>query len=521
MNRTQYGYYFREGMTPRPQQAEALAWLDEHMWVGHRVKVLEGPPATGKSLLADAVAKREEQRGHKTTIVTVTNLLLDQYIRDFPEYPFLKGQSHYNCVCFPGNTCETTKTLGAMVGNRHLCGNVCPYDIARSDCYEGAYAIFNPMSYFYFPKVARIKSTGEEKLVTDVLIVDEFQALAPMLQGMFELTIWEDDIKIPKGVSASQVAIVDLLKKRLNAIQMLLRSNTNQLSPKQIKPILAQGAKIATVVKNFEKNPEEFVVEEVEGYRYKKKMRSLKVRIIRPDRKVLNAFFQAKQIILMSATALDIDVKELGFKQWDKLNLTSPIPKERRRFYAESIAMNSYANQGMAIPLIAKRIKEIVDARPTERGVVLCTYRQAELLKEYLTGDLYLFHGKDDRAAVTEWFIKNPHVRRVAVLAASFEGLDLKNDIARYVIMCIFPLPNYMDAVVQKRIEIDKASNDPQHWYEMQAMKQVIQGSGRASRNETDFSSIHMLDTKFVRAYSATKKQLPEVFKEAITWGRG
>jgi len=30
-----------------------------------------------------------------------------------------------------------------------------------------------------------------------------------------------------------------------------------------------------------------------------------------------------------------------------------------------------------------------------------------------------------------------------------------------------------------------------------------------------------MLDTKFVRAYSATKKQLPEVFKEAITWGKG
>ena len=521
MNRNNYGYYFREGFTPRPQQEEALAWFDENMWTGHRVKVLEGPVATGKSLVADAIAKREEQRGNKTSIVTATNLLLDQYIRDFPEYPCLKGMSHYDCVCFPGNTCETTRLMGAMMGNRHLCGSQCPYVRARSDCYEMPYAIFNTMSYFYFPKVEKVKSTGEKTLITDVLIVDEFQALAPMLQAMFELVLWEEDIKIPHGVSASAVAVVDLLTKRLNAIKRMIQHSAGTLSPKQIKPLVNQAAKIDLIINNFEKKPEEFVVEELEQYRYRKKMRSLRIRTIRPDRKVLNAFFQAKRIVLMSATALDIDVKELGFKNYDKLNLSSPIPKERRKVYVESIVQNSFAKQEIAVPLIAKRIKEIVNARPTERGVVLVTYRQAEMLKEYLTEPHYVFHGKEDRQTVIADFIKNVHIRQVAVLAASFEGLDLKNDIARFVIMGIFPLPNYMDAVVRKRIDMDQNSNDPQHWYEMQAMKQIIQGAGRASRNEKDYSTIHILDTKFVRAYAATKKQLPDVFKEQLIWGRG
>lgn len=522
MNRNNYEYYFRDGFVPRPQQSEALAWLDEHMWIGPKCKVIEGPVAVGKSLLSDAVAKREEARGNTTSIVTATNMLLDQYSSEFTEYPCLKGQSHYPCNAFPGNHCGQTKILEKLTnGKQPFCSDICPYDDAKTKCYQSKYAIFNTMSYFYFEKLLKNVVTGKYYPFTDVLIIDEFQEVASLLTAMFEITLWEDDIRFKRGVSASLPAVVELLKKRANALVTLFKLSYQKLTPKEIGKLVDEADRLYMVAKYLENDPDEFVVEEAETPKRGKKLNCLKIRAIRPQKKQLKTLFCCKQVILMSATALDIDVKELGFKEFDKLNLSSPIPVERRKIYAESIVTNSFKNQDAAIPMIAKRIKEIVADRPNQRGVVLTTYRQMELLKEFLKDDFYLFHEKKDRQEVIQWFIDHPETYQIGVFAASFAGLNLKDDIARFIILPNTPLPNFGDAVVQKRIHLDKVATEPQAWYEMQAMKNIIQGSGRASRNEKDFSSIHILDTQFIRIYAKTKQHLPNVFKEAIVWGRG
>jgi len=523
LNRTQTGYYFRKGYDPRDEQVELMEWWDSVRGNGVKCKKAAAPTGTGKSLGIDAITKREEESGKKVSIVTGTIILQEQYRREFSEYPVLMGASNYDCVCFPGNTCDLTRQMDQLMGLKagESCGDHCPYSRARSDCYEQSSAIFNTMSYHYFPKWSGGNDQISKVPVTDLLIVDEFQMVAGMLNSMFELVIWEDEIDIPFGTSASVLATHALLKKRQSALSAYVKENITKLAPKKLKGLVGALNKIDEVARWLRDDSELFVIEEVNKLRYGKSLRCLQLRVIRPMPRVLNHFFAAKEVLLMSATALDIDVRELGFKKFDSIEVGSPIPVDQRLFYAENTVKYSFKTEAFATPLLIKRIKEICEnIHPNERGIILTTYRFAEVLRQHLTDSRFVFHTQADKKAVVGEFVGGAGVNTVAILSGSWEGLDLKDDLARFVIIPIFPLPNWKDSVVQKRVLLDQALETPEHWYEMQAMKSVIQGSGRASRNERDKSTIYMLDSKFTGAFLKVKKQLPKAFIEAIRWSK-
>lgn len=516
-------YYFNKLFNPRPQQIQLCNWWDSVRDHAPKCKAADAPTGTGKSDFAMAVALREAACGRKVSIVTGSNLLLNQYITSFPDIPSLKGAEHYECQCFPGNTCGMTRQTERILGSRPgtNCGDVCPYLIARSECLHQNIAMFNTMSYFYFPKWKAPDSKGIPQPVTDLLIVDEFQMVAGMLNLQFELTLWEDDIKIPPGISASNIATVELLKKRLKALKKLIAEAQGKIQVKKVSLLLDHATKVASVAEMLIDEPDNFIIEEIEKFRRKEKLRCLQIRAVKPLPKVLKHFFAAKQVLLMSATALDIDIKELGFKKFAKIEVDSPIPVERRQVYAENIVAYSANTEATTLPLLINRIKEICSIHhPNERGIILVSYRLSKILEKHLTDKRFIFHEQQDKKDVIANFIAHGGTNTVAILCGSFEGLDLKGDLCRFVIIPVLPLANWGDAVVQKRIELDKISPVREYWYEMQAMKLVIQGSGRASRNETDKSTIYMLDTKFARCFATTKKQLPKTFIEAIKWGK-
>ena len=522
MNRAQTGYYFRKGMDPREQQIQAMDWWDSVRKNGVKCKKIAGPTGTGKTLLADAIAKREENAGRKISIVTGTILLQDQYKRELPEYPVLMGASNYDCVCFPGNTCAMTRQMEQLMDTRPggFCEDQCPYTKARSDCYASPYAIFNIMSYFFFAKWGEA-DRGIRKHVTDLVIVDEFQMVASMLNSLFELVIWEDDIHIPRGTSASIVATYELLKKRQGALSKYLKENIKELKPGKIKVLVDHLAKIDEVSRMLRDESDLFIVQELDRLRYNKMMRCLQIRVVKPMPKVLRHFFAANEVLLMSATALDIDVRELGFKTFDSFEVESPIPVSQREIYVENTALYSFKTQETALPVILKRVEEIVDKlHPGERGIVLTTYRVAKEMRERIKNPRFVFHEQTDKNDVIDSFLKTTSPDTVAVISGQWEGLDLKDDLARFVIIPIFPVDNWTDAVVQKRVQMDQALPVPENWYELQAMKKVIQGSGRASRHAKDKSTIYILDSKFTRAFLKTKSSLPKFFKDAVKWGK-
>ena len=73
------------------------------------------------------------------------------------------------------------------------------------------------------------------------------------------------------------------------------------------------------------------------------------------------------------------------------------------------------------------------------------------------------------------------------------EGLDLRDDEARFCIFAKIPWPDLSDPYVAER------KKRSQQWYENVTALSVIQGSGRVVRSITDHADTFIFDSSFER----------------------
>jgi len=91
------------------------------------------------------------------------------------------------------------------------------------------------------------------------------------------------------------------------------------------------------------------------------------------------------------------------------------------------------------------------------------------------------------------------------------EGVDLKDDLSRFQIMCKVPFPYLGDLVVKKRMEKNEK------WYPYMTAKSIIQSLGRSIRNETDHAISYILDSDWDRFFSKNRNLFPNEFNTLIS----
>jgi Rad3-related DNA helicase len=96
------------------------------------------------------------------------------------------------------------------------------------------------------------------------------------------------------------------------------------------------------------------------------------------------------------------------------------------------------------------------------------------------------------------------------------EGLDLKDDLARYQIILKVPYLFMGDKRVAKRV------NDygEDKWYNLQAVETICQAYGRAQRNEEDWSRLYILDESFKNLWNRYKYYFTNEFKNSYMYGQ-
>ena len=98
----------------------------------------------------------------------------------------------------------------------------------------------------------------------------------------------------------------------------------------------------------------------------------------------------------------------------------------------------------------------------------------------------------------------------IMVSASMNTGVDLKDDLCRWQVICKVPYPSLGDPQIKAR------TNQDQSWYTWQTAMTLIQTYGRGCRSDTDWCTTYMLDEKFRDIYSRNVRLFPNWFKEAI-----
>lgn len=501
--------YFVEKFQPRQVQLKALNWLQEN-WDLTKTLALSAPCSSGKSAIGMAIARCMAAQGKVTAYITPQKMLQNQLKKDYPEINMLQGSVGYSCSVLTKGKYKVSVEEAKVTNMCWKCEEkeVCEYFISRDNCYSEWISIYNPMSYMFLPK----KHNLELLYKPDVMILDECQTVAEMLSAMFDIKIWRFEIAYPKGVSGSLPRLRDILDRYKSYLETTIKATMTLLERAHIMLTIR---KIDRVIWGLDNDPQNFVIEEaIEPYR-RNMEQCIKVRVVKPPQILLNSFYGgASKIILMSGTLFKSTIKELGLENDCKLlDLPSPIPKENRRFLPLKAVSNGYSNP-TASEEVAACVTKIAAMHPNEKGIVLCTYEQGKKLSILLKDDpRFISHTKSNKQEVIQDFIMKSPPDTIAILAGAWEGLDLKDDLCRFIIITKCLYPNIMDNVVIRRKDIDPMS------YDLGTIETVIQGANRGTRHEKDFSITYMLDTNFNRLFVKTKSYLPQYFIESVVHG--
>lgn len=133
------------------------------------------------------------------------------------------------------------------------------------------------------------------------------------------------------------------------------------------------------------------------------------------------------------------------------------------------------------------------------------SYKILNYLMKTLKDRRLLFQDTTNRDKILAKHIKSTEPT-VLVSPSMTEGVDLKDDLSRFQIICKLPFPYLGDQLVQKRKE------RWDWWYSFETAKVLIQGIGRSVRNEEDYAVTYILDEAWANFWKYNSNLFPPSF---------
>lgn len=231
-------------------------------------------------------------------------------------------------------------------------------------------------------------------------------------------------------------------------------------------------------------------------------------------------FDMASHILLMSATVLDVNVlcNSLGITKDDiaYYRMESNFPVSKRPIYIQPAAKMTGGKGAMKTwaPKMMEAIEFICAKYPDKKGI-LHTHNFAihdwiiENSSKSLKKRLLSQKNYRDKAELLEHHATTEN--SVIVAPAMHEGVDLKDDLSRFQIICKVPYPNCFDDIqLKRRTELDR------NFYNWLVALKTCQSYGRSIRSETDWADTYIIDESIYSFLDVADTMLPKWFKEAI-----
>lgn len=517
----------------RDVQEKFLIWVQEN-WKNLDVLVGELPVAAGKSICLVAIGKwcGENDLGSVAGL-TPTTILQDQYSRDFPDIPMLKGASHYKCLCNPKIPCDRAKDVSgkycdhAKIYDHTGFSDSCPYIEAKR------IAAAAPLAFFNF------HSVSFNEMWKPVMCIDEGHNSENHVIGRFGLSLWECEfmargLNFPENLASeaefngSRKVNVPVLTKFLGEYLAQIEAeyeaaNTKKedftdpaANEKLCKALKSEMQTIMQVLDGIRFDPNNILMLFKKGTFYTKKqayrefnkteMEYIYIKPLKVDRlvkKVLWPEDKVKKIVFFSATFNQNDLKTLGLskKRCGIFKGESPIPVERREVRIWPVASMTYRNRAEGIPKVAAACLRLASKHHDTKGVLHCTYEVADEIRQMGFRDpnakRLIFHTQRDKKDALGYFLatKEP---KILVASGMSEGIDLAGHDFGWQVLTMIVRPSIVDDVNFWRLKYDKEK------YDWETVRQVEQTTGRISRFETDMGVSYVVVNDFWMLWNTT-----------------
>lgn len=510
--------------------------------------IMEAPTGSGKSIIALLVADVLNYYFGLEGYILISDLsLLDQYTRDvnmyFPDFKFLKGQDNYYCdenqLTYPFGVCRL-QGLSYYEINELPCAETCPYINARKNSISSGVTLMTYQAWLiqrnYIPYIMQDRG-GHPFRQRDFTICDEAHKLADIIQDHFSPIINKDDgnklaeivqdAKIEFGPQiAADLSINPLYYK--NIIDRLFLDDDNNVIYNNIETYfekietfgcLCESIKILVGKKN-PKKPSKTQIKlmnranwareyccKIEDYLKMIKESgswSIVKNIVNEDtikfncideRYLLKKHFHEKagNCLYMSATIGEPINYINSIASFNNIYISIPssFNFDKSPIYYDNEYKLSYDKKVENLPKIIKKIINIINNHKNIKGIIQTgSYAFADSLyntvPEEIKNRLLIYNDSKNKEEKLDEFYKSTD--KILIGPSLLEGIDLKDDLCRFIIVMKIPYPSLGDKFVER-----KSKMNPQ-WYIWKTVNALIQGIGRGVRNENDWCETYILD---------------------------
>lgn len=514
---------------PRPGSEEAMREIMSAFQSGKRFVMVQAPTGAGKSPISVAFSRK-----FNTTIWTPTKFLQEQYANT-PEFSFeytIRGKSNYNCglqgqgdvsvdsaICCSDKVTDENRDLvpwplkkDVKGISRHLkekCADsgVCPYysKLAKIPTTPGA--ILN------YDLGLRIKRNPLRKnagiYMGDSVVLDEAHQIISKIQSIYGYTL-TNSAAIKLFGNEGKRGKNEELDLWINRLMTIVRERIDGESDgKKIAKYQKFEKKVDTLLKLDIENEKKFHIDD----------RGSEVDIKPLDLRYLKnqVFSPFERVLMMSATFPANFRQVLGITEEEShiVKIKSTFkPSKRRAVFPKNIAnMNSRVVLQPNTDQI-QMLDYILAAHKNEKGIIHCgNYKFFDQLKGLYKGNKRFIWVSQDMDK-EEMFYKHVESSNPTVLVspAMLEGVDLKDDLARFGVLLKVPYP-YLDDYTKKMNGLFPG------WYENLTITNIVQAYGRQVRNQNDHAVFYIIDGAFKILLNKNKRLFPSYFSEALKIG--
>ncbi len=228
----------------------------------------------------------------------------------------------------------------------------------------------------------------------------------------------------------------------------------------------------------------------------------------------------ADRFMLMSATIISPDemAHSLGIPrdEIDFIDLPSTFPPERRPIYYLPAANITKKTEGVERPKAIAALDAILDNHPNDKVLVHTVsydYAQQTVAMSRHKKRMLTYDQAKDREVKLEEFKRAPN--GTVLVASSMErGVNLPGDLCRVAVVMKVPFLNLGDKQIATHLHSNKKTG--QLWYNVSAIRTLVQMCGRGMRSASDRCDVYILDAQFERLYRENKYLFPEWWRAAL-----
>jgi Rad3-related DNA helicase len=532
----------------RGNQGPALDKLSAWLQSDKKYFILEGPTGFGKSpvdIACASHAKTTPSYGVYTSgayILTPQKTLAEQYMKDFEKHGLveLKGRNNYKCERWSREMgedidCETGADLNETSGMGERC-DFCPYHAAKEEFVRKPFGTTN-FSYY-------LNETNHAHQLPDrnLLILDEGHNTEDQILSLTDTVIRQKDCdkygagKLPIFDEGDNAGVLNWLDNTLVGAatrygytldkEIKESRDDERVSAIRKKKSLERFLSRINMFRNSADPGEWFAWSDWKVNERTGQATGTGDLMIKPLTAKLFAetlmFNKAGKVLITSATILDFHtfMRNLGIDRNDCMTLAvdSEFPIENRPIFYRPVGSMSYKKINETLPKMAMEVESLLTRYIAKKGIIHTnSYKVNKYIVDYLRGTSHsariITHdsskGARERAVQQHLESKEP---TVLISPSMTEGLDLKDDLSRFQIICKVPYPA-LDAYTRARMQRDPA------WYQWQTALKLVQATGRSIRSKTDRAHTYILDEDFANFVQKNNRVLPKYWTNSIIWG--